>query len=212
MTTSSRGAGRPRLPQTDQKILDAARQILRARGPGALTVEAVAHASGVARTTIYRRYADRHDLLVAALSEVTAAPLPPLELPVAEKIRWCLQEAGALVESSIGRGGVAAVLTEADPELATALRHRVEARVSALRELVELDMREGRVAGEVDPDTLVGVLLGAYLGEVLRHGQPRDGWLERTARLVAGAVTAPADPSAAHHPDGRPATPRRPGS
>ena len=50
------------------------------------------------------------------------------------------------------------------------------------------DAESGRIAPSVDPDTLVGLLLGAYLGERLRHGEPRPGWRGRTVDLVLPAV------------------------
>jgi AcrR family transcriptional regulator len=55
----------------DDGIADATLALLRTRGPRSVTVEAVAARSGIAKTTIYRRYRDRRDMLSAALSRVT---------------------------------------------------------------------------------------------------------------------------------------------
>ena len=43
-------------PSRDERITAAALDLLRTQGPAAVTVEAVAARSGVAKTTIYRRY------------------------------------------------------------------------------------------------------------------------------------------------------------
>ena len=58
--------GRPRDPHTDELITQATLDLLRERGPSAVHVDAVAARSGVARTTIYRRYSDREALIRAA--------------------------------------------------------------------------------------------------------------------------------------------------
>ena len=48
---------------TDRKIMQATLQIATSRGIGAVTIEEVARRSGVAKTTIYRRYRNTGDLL-----------------------------------------------------------------------------------------------------------------------------------------------------
>ncbi|MFB7436488.1 TetR/AcrR family transcriptional regulator [Streptomyces microflavus] len=48
------------------KVLDAALKILGSQGPSALTIAAVSKASGVSNGSIYHRFADRRNLLVAA--------------------------------------------------------------------------------------------------------------------------------------------------
>ena len=56
-----------RRAETEERILAAASDLLREQGPEAVNVAAVAARSGIARTTIYRRYRDRLELLQAAL-------------------------------------------------------------------------------------------------------------------------------------------------
>ncbi len=52
----------PRNPvPRDERITAAALDLLRAKGPKAVTVEAVAARADVAKTTIYRRYRDRQE-------------------------------------------------------------------------------------------------------------------------------------------------------
>lgn len=62
--------GRPIDPSKDREILAAGRTLLFERGPQAVTMEAVAREAGVAKPTLYRRYANRDELLAAvALNE-----------------------------------------------------------------------------------------------------------------------------------------------
>lgn len=190
MTTPARlGRGRPRLEQTDQRILQAALELLREGGPTAVNIEAVAARSGVARTTIYRRYRSRAELMAAVLGELVEAPLPAPELTVPEKLRWVLERVSDMLEHGIGRGGIAAVLADTDREFTDALRAQIADRLRPLTDMMAADVEAGQLSPHVDPDTLVGLLFGAYLAEVLRHGSPRAGWMARTVDLLAPAIT-----------------------
>lgn len=55
--------GERRREETDRKILQATLQIVASQGIGAVTIEEVARRSGVAKTTIYRRYRNTDDML-----------------------------------------------------------------------------------------------------------------------------------------------------
>lgn len=190
MTTPPAPRGRPRSRTTDRRISEAAVGLLREVGPHAVTVDGVAQRSGVARTTIYRRFADRQALLEAVLGDLLTQPLPPPQLPLPEKLRWILLQIELLLEQGLGRGGVAAVLTGADPTFSSALRTSLETQLGVLHDLVRADVDEGRVDAAIDPEALVTVLVGTYLGEVLRHDGPRPG----TVEAVVGLLTRIAEP------------------
>src|SRR5713226_1023214 len=72
------GPGRPRRLATEHAILKATREILAQAGVHGLTVEGVAARSGVAKTTIYRRWRSKEDLALAALLEVIREEPKPL--------------------------------------------------------------------------------------------------------------------------------------
>ncbi|PKL96683.1 MAG: hypothetical protein CVV18_00775 [Gammaproteobacteria bacterium HGW-Gammaproteobacteria-8] len=63
--------GRPIDPDKDRDILAAGRKLLFGKGPQAVTMESVARAAGVAKPTLYRRYANR-DQLLAAIAKAEA--------------------------------------------------------------------------------------------------------------------------------------------
>jgi AcrR family transcriptional regulator len=60
--TTERGA------KTRQQLLDAATQVFAARGFARATTKEIARAAGVAEGTIYRHFADKHELFFAAFS------------------------------------------------------------------------------------------------------------------------------------------------
>src|SRR5690606_32861202 len=106
----------PRAGSVDERIFTATLELLRGRGPLAVSVEAVAAASGVAKTTIYRRYENRDALLRAAVRSATTAVEIPPDLSTKDTVRWVLRHARDTIEHVVGRGTVAAVLANEDPE------------------------------------------------------------------------------------------------
>jgi AcrR family transcriptional regulator len=82
-----RGPGRPRSVAADRAILDAALALLAEVGPTALSVEEVASRAGVGKTTIYRRFATKDDLIAASLASLNESL--PTEL-VDGSVRDCL--------------------------------------------------------------------------------------------------------------------------
>ncbi|HUP60903.1 MAG TPA: helix-turn-helix domain-containing protein [Thermoanaerobaculia bacterium] len=74
-----RGRGRPRREGADEEILGVALAMLREKGYRDLTVDAVAEHAGVAKTTIYRRWPSKGELVAAALAPI-APPDDAVEL------------------------------------------------------------------------------------------------------------------------------------
>jgi AcrR family transcriptional regulator len=180
--------GRPRQPDVDRRILDASGDLIRERGPGAVHIDAVAARSGVARTTIYRRYRDRRELLTATLDRITGPGGPPVGGDVRDRLRRELERIREVLDQGLGRGGVAAVLTDADPEFTQALRSSLARHLEPLLQAIAEDAAQGWIRADVDPDALVNLAFGAYLGEVLRYGAERRDWLDRTLDLLEHAV------------------------
>ena len=76
---TTRGQGRPRDPAADQAILEATRTLLVQQGYDRLSIEGVAAVAKVGKTTIYRRYRSKRELVVAAISTLVASIEPPAD-------------------------------------------------------------------------------------------------------------------------------------
>ncbi|HEX9133030.1 MAG TPA: TetR/AcrR family transcriptional regulator [Ktedonobacteraceae bacterium] len=76
MTTTSepeqgqRKPGRPRSAQAHKAILDAALELLAQEGFQGLSIEDIAARAGVGKTTIYRRWSSKDDLVIDAIHEI----------------------------------------------------------------------------------------------------------------------------------------------
>jgi AcrR family transcriptional regulator len=75
-----RGRGRPRRAGADAEILGVALALLREKGYREFTVDAVAERTGVAKTTIYRRWPTKAAVVKAAIEPAVATDPPPAEL------------------------------------------------------------------------------------------------------------------------------------
>ncbi len=72
-----RATGRPRDPQIDRAVLDATLAVLEEAGYPALSLEEVARRAGTSRPAIYRRWAGRAPLALAAIASRLDVPTPP---------------------------------------------------------------------------------------------------------------------------------------
>jgi AcrR family transcriptional regulator len=68
---------RPRSEAARQRLLDAALAIVATDGVAAVTADAVARRSGVARTTLYRHFGSTEALVFAAVADSVTAQAPP---------------------------------------------------------------------------------------------------------------------------------------
>ncbi len=128
--------------------------------------------------------------MTAVLDELIQAPLPAPDLSVAEKLRWVLERVGDVLTHGLGRGGVAAVLAESDPEFTLALRTRIADHLRPLTEMMAADVDTGRLAAHVDPDTLVSCSAPTWL------------------RCSASALLAPGGPTETSTSSSSPSRPR----
>lgn len=83
--TIEKRRGRPRREGADETILAAARTLLDEVGYAAFNVDVIAERSGIAKTTIYRRWPNKSALVAAAI-DTTSASDPDEILRECEKL------------------------------------------------------------------------------------------------------------------------------
>jgi AcrR family transcriptional regulator len=187
MTDTNRTPNR-RSERSKQKILDATRELLAEEGGvRALTIEAVAARSGVAKTTIYRRWRDRWQL---ALDAVMIDMLPRFADPVdvgdtrKELITFLDSVVKFLSAPPYGpamQGLISEIATE--PELARVYREQVvEPRRAQLKPAIERGIARGDLRPDTDLRLVHELLLGPVFYRLLLSGGPLDRKL--STRLV----------------------------
>ena len=171
-----RPPGRPRSPDADRAILDAAVEILAEKGFGGLTASAVVERSGVARATVYRRYPTRDALVLAAAASVKGRPPYALTGDVVADIRTGSRDAQRVFADPTFRSFLPTFVAEAvaNPEAA----RRVTARLSPNHRGVAIEYAAtAATAGlrtDIDPEVVPTILLGSMMYRLLSTGEPAD--------------------------------------
>jgi AcrR family transcriptional regulator len=170
-----------RVARSRRLILDATRELLAEDGGvPALTIEAVAARSGVAKTTIYRRWGDKWEL---ALDAVMIDMLGNLESPVdvgdtrEELLAFVRGVVKQLSSRPYGPAMQAlASMIATEPELARTYRERV---VEPRRELLKSVIERGIARGDLRPDTDVQFLHEFLVGPLFYRLLFSGGKLDR---------------------------------
>ncbi|MET0615460.1 MAG: TetR/AcrR family transcriptional regulator [Thermoleophilaceae bacterium] len=154
----ARGRGRPRSEKADQAILDATLRMLGTQGVAGTTIEGVAADAGVGKTTIYRRWPTKSDLILAAISNIVPPGDPPDTGTMAGDMAALAETQRRRLSGSGLSGIVPRVLAESmgDPQL-----HRdfVERVVEPFRDMLRLFIERGIDRGELRPDLEVEPLV-----------------------------------------------------
>ena len=183
--------GRPRQSSLDERLRAAVLQLLRTGGPRAVTIDAVTAASGVAKTSIYRRHANRGELLTAVLTEAIGTPDVPVEGDVRDKIRAALEQVWHQMGDVLGPGGLAAMVSGSDPEFTGLFRDALQPSVEVLVGRIRDDVAAGLLRPDLDAEGVVSLMVGAYLGELVRRGEVAPEWLDRSLELLWTLMTPP---------------------
>jgi AcrR family transcriptional regulator len=167
----------------DDDISTTTLDLLRAKGPRSVTVEAVAARSGIAKTTIYRRHRDRRDMLSTALSQMTTPAPLPADAGAADRLRWVITHAVKAVDSGIGFGGFAALLTDEDPEFTTLFRQILLGQRADLEAVIAAGAADGSLRADIDAATLIDAMVGTLIAERARTGRVAPDWQTRLFAL-----------------------------
>lgn len=156
------GTGRPRTEGTDAAVLAAAMELLAERGYDGLTMEGVAARAGVAKTTVYRRWPSRADLVLELAQRVAApvrlAPTGDLRRDLVAALRDII----GVLEAPLARRVIPRVLAEApeNEELAAVLTSFWTDRRARLRSLLEAGMASGQIRPDLDLEVAADALYG----------------------------------------------------
>ncbi|WP_145500207.1 TetR/AcrR family transcriptional regulator [Streptomyces sp. CFMR 7] len=176
--------GRPRSTEADAAILEATRASLVDLGWSKLTMGDVATRAGVAKTTLYRRWAGKNELVVDAV----AVLFDELELPdrgsLAADVRGVVLQFAALLERPETRTALMAVVAESTRD--DSLRRRIRsAIVDRQKRLVLLGRERAQARGELryeedaavaarNADLIFDVIAGAVVHRTLVSAEPVD--------------------------------------
>jgi len=166
----------PRIERSRRVILEAALEELGVVGYGALTIEAVAARAGVGKSTIYRHWSGKLDLVEDAFRTLKAQALIPESGTLRERVTAFLEQLARLVEESTYSACMPALIdaAERDPQV-----RAFHTSFSAERRAVLVDvLRDAVATGDLpkgtDPDLLADALVGPIVMRRLMFSEPFD--------------------------------------
>jgi TetR/AcrR family transcriptional regulator, regulator of autoinduction and epiphytic fitness len=153
----------PRVTRTRQVVLTAVIEELAAVGHADFTIESVAARCGVGKSTIYRHWDGKLQLIVDAIHELNTQPAPEPEGTPRERIRQLLHHLGhALTEGSLAPAIPALIeAAERDRQVRALLNDYTVERRRALVDALTLGIDEGQVDASTDPELAAQALSGA---------------------------------------------------
>jgi AcrR family transcriptional regulator len=163
VTTGSapRGRGRPRSEEAHRAILAAVVELMAEHGLGGLTIEAVAARAGVGKTTIYRRWETKNDLVVEAMEQLRPPGPPPDTGSLIGDLDLLVAVQRQRLEATPLPRVIPRVLGESldDPDLhAQIVERAVEPIRAILREIVSRALARGELREDLDVETMVDIL------------------------------------------------------
>jgi len=171
------GRGRPRDRTLDARILDQVLDLLASHGYAGLTLDELAARSGVAKTTILRRWPSKAAVAAAGVERLA---LETVDVPDSGTLRDDLLALlhGAAEAFVRGRGQfVPRLLREAGhhPEITDLLFTVIHTRRQAYRRVLALAIARGDLAPSVDQELLIDLLIGPIWTRLLITHDPITG-------------------------------------
>lgn len=175
-------------------MLDATSELLDEVGYDQLSVDDVAARAGVHKTTVYRRWRTKPDLIAAAVGAQADANVP---IPDTGTLLGDMRALADAVVTNISSDGGAqrsrsiVAASNGSSDLAGNLHAFWAARMAKSAPVVERAIARGELAPDSDPNLIIETLVGPIWLRLLLTGEPIDDDLaQRLAELVTAGAQA----------------------
>src|SRR5262245_13782246 len=161
-----RRLGRPRSSEADEAILDAAVTLFIEKGFEGMSIEAVADQARVGKTTIYRRWPSKEELVIDAIARLFAEPSTPDTGDVRDDLVQIARELYELMSSRVTGG----VFPRMGAEVASGSRlgvlygeRVIRPRRAILGDAVSRGIKRGELNEGTDVELAVDLIVGTFL-------------------------------------------------
>ena len=178
--------GRPRDPQTKRRICEKTREILLEKGYGGLTIEGIAKAAEVGKTTIYRRWPSKADLVFDAVYNQAPPILGPLPDEPRDALTVLIQMLARDFTTEEALAATSGLLSEfaAKEDLAQRVRDGLLAPSYALViDLLEKGRAKGAFRADMDSLLVADILFSTPFVSAAMMARPMND--DAVAALVA---------------------------
>jgi AcrR family transcriptional regulator len=181
----------PRVERSRRVILEAVLDELGAVGYGALTIESVAARAGVGKSTIYRHWPGKLELVEDAFRTLKATVVAPEGGTLRERVVSVLEQVACLVQESTYSACMPALIdaSERDPKVRAFHQSFSAERRAVLVGLLRDAVTAGELPRSTDPELLADALVGPILLRRLMLAEPIEPAI--AAELVDQLLPAP---------------------
>lgn len=162
--------GRPRSAASHQAMLKATLELLAEVGFEAMSIEAIATRAGVGKTTIYRRYSSKDELVADAIESMREEVLIPDTGSLWSDIDALIENAAQITLTPLGRQAVAMIISSAssNPGFAQIYwKKYLQPRRQAFDIVIERAKERNEILTDLDSglvfDTMSGIMLYALI-------------------------------------------------
>lgn len=163
-------------------------------GYAGLRVEDVAERSGVNKTTIYRRWPNKVDLVAATIRHFAEVPEPPDTGSVREDLLVLLRGSVARSHSTLGRGLLRMLqLERTDPEVDLVAQQIAKEQLHPRHVVIERAVDRGDLPQGTDVELVVELVFAPVIKRIVFVRSAPDDFLESVVDIVlAGAKSGAA--------------------
>ena len=186
---TSRRPGRPRSEQAEQAIIEATLDVFAERGFEGVCVELVAARAGVGKATIYRRWPNKEELLLAAFGSLKSPFPEPRSVCVRDDLLAMVEVMCADKADPRKARRYALLLGEGEKYPRLMARYK-ETVVQPRRDAMRAVIRHGVKTGELRPETDVEIAMLTLTGAIMAQEKSPDGTFDDDfpVRLVDGLL------------------------
>jgi TetR/AcrR family transcriptional regulator, regulator of autoinduction and epiphytic fitness len=181
----------PRQIRTRHRVFVAARMVLRREGLGGTTMDAIATEAEVARSTLYRNWASRDELLAEAFDDLIDAPATTDQsVGIDEQLlRVLVGLAHGLRSTEWGETLPAVVAAiDASPMLASGYNRLTDERRAAVEDIVRQAMTRGELTLDLRVDEFIDALVGPlFYRRLVRQLPTTRPWIVRHLKRTLAA-------------------------
>ncbi|MCW5316786.1 TetR family transcriptional regulator [Nostoc sp. KVJ3] len=186
-------SGRPRSIHADQAILQATLDLLAEVGYQSMSIEAIASRAGVGKTTIYRRYTSKEELVADAIESFRDDLAIPNTGSFWGDMDILINNAAKKIDSPLGRQTLALIISTAssNPQFAEVYWTKyTKVRREALSKVLKRAKSRGEIHKDADIELVIDLLSGSlYYALIFKPiTEPVEAYMRRTMNLLMKGV------------------------
>lgn len=191
MNQDNKPQGRPRSIQVHQAILKATLELLAELGYERMSIEGIASRAKVAKTTIYRRYRGKEELVADAIESVREEVAIPDTGNLWGDIDALIENAARITFNPLGRQAVATIISSAssNSEFARIYSNKyLQPRREAFAVVIERAKARNEVRADLDANFVFDVMSGMMLYGLI-FPPKSESWEEYVRCAVEGVIS-----------------------